>query len=463
MSKRIAIIGAGISGLSTALRLRELDPKSEITIFDSRERAGGVLATEQAGDYLIETSADMFATTPDDALRLFKKVGLGGELVATRDIQQRAFIAFEEKLHAVPDGFSLMKPGQLWPVLQSSLLTWSGKQRLLEELSVPRGCLESDESLESFVTRRLGRETYERLVQPLTSGIYTADPARLSMRATMARFLEMEQTYGSLVRAGLDSPATDRTASGARYNLFRGPARGFGSLVDTLVDRLKQFSVNIELNCQVTGLGKDDSNWSLSTGSSHESSCFDGVVLSTAARVSSPLCQSFAPELATELARIETASVAIVAIGADRSQFKNDFGGFGILYPSCEEKDLIAISFSSNKFPGRAPDSKLLIRCFIGGALQAGLLERNDQQLIESAIAHLSQAVGFEGDSELVRVYRWNNAMPQYHLGHLERVSKIENYVDAIPGLALAGNSYRGVGIAACVASGKHAAEKLLR
>ena len=220
-SPSIAIIGGGISGLSAALQLRRLAPNAEIVLIESNDHLGGVLKTENIGGYLVENSADMFTTEPNAALEFCQRLGRGDELISTQPVPQRAFIATPTGIVPVPRGFSLMQPNDLKAMAESSLLDETGKSRLLEEQRVMARIDESDESLESFAVRRFGQQVFDRLIQPLVSGIYTADPKRLSMQATMARFVEMERKHGSLIAAATAS----KNQNEHRNNNWRLPTR----------------------------------------------------------------------------------------------------------------------------------------------------------------------------------------------------------------------------------------------
>jgi oxygen-dependent protoporphyrinogen oxidase len=292
-ARRIAIIGGGISGLAAAHRLTELLPDAQLTLFEASGRLGGVLDTAHVGGFLVERSADNFLTQPSGAVELCRRIGLADELLPTDDTRRRAFVVHGGKLLPIPDGFYLMSPRKLAPLIASPLLSWPGKLRLLAEPFISRGpaakpspsgrgqgegALASDESVASFARRRLGREVYERLVQPLIAGIYTADPEQLSMAAAMPQFLEYERQHGSLLRATLRAPSsgpnraaarqgTDRTdpsldASGARYSLFAAPRDGMASLVNVLETRLP--AGMIQLNTRVTTVSRaPDNRWVL--------------------------------------------------------------------------------------------------------------------------------------------------------------------------------------------------------
>ena len=465
----IAVIGGGISGMSAAYRLLKDSPDVNVILIEADDHLGGVLGTDQVGDFLVERSADMFSIEPDAGLQLCRELEMESDLLQTQPVQQRAFVSHESGIQPVPQGLALMLPNQLDSILQSKLISESGKSRFLEEETVQPRLDADDESLESFAVRRFGSEMFQQVIQPLTSGIYSADPKSLSMLATMKRFVDMEREHGSLIAAARANQADqDQNTSGARYGLFRAPAGGFQELVDRLQSAIESHAPRFQLKTgsRVTHLkyDKQAANWSieLESESTEPSRKVQGVILATAARVSARLMGDQHPKLVNELNQIENASMTIVAMGIDNAQLEKPFDGFGIVVPAIENRELIAISFSSNKFKGRCPDEKSILRCFIGGALSPEAIKRTDEELIGIACEESRRLVGLKGEPEFTRVIRWPNAMPQYHLGHLDRVAAIESATHKIAGLELAGNSYRGVGIPACIVSGFTAARRLL-
>ena len=470
---RIVVIGGGITGLAAALEIERRDPQGEFTevvLLEAGSRIGGVLQTELHGDFAIEHAADMFTTDPPDAINLIRRLGHEGDLLNTVQVKDRAYVASENGIHPIPRGLSLMLPGDSEAVLSSPILSDAGKQRFLAEESVPPGDLSVDESLESFAVRRFGDEVYQRLIQPLASGIYTADPKTLSMKATMDRFLKLEHQHGSLIAAGRAKTAENQDSqqqtSGARYGLFRAPMGGIGQLVDWIADALKRTECRTD-HC-VESLRRTDDGWQLTIKNQDTESTIDcdAIIMATSAGVSGKLLADLNPTLAKNLSSITAASSAIVVSAFDDSQLGNKFGdrfaGYGIILPTCLGRQAIACSFSSNKFGQRAPAGKTLTRGFIGGALQSELVDLPDGDLIKISINELDQTVGVSGQPEFSKVYRWRNCMPQYTLGHVDRVTQIDSAVAAIDGLELAGNSYHGVGIPACINSGTNAAARLL-
>ena len=491
------MIGGGIAGLAAAHRLTEIAPHARVTLFESSDRLGGVLQSEKRDGYLIERSADMFVTSPAWAVQLCDRLDLADELIATNDRYRRAFVVRRGKLVPVPAGFALMQPARLWPIITTPLLSWRGKLRLGLEYFMPRRRIISpsdakaplhnpelappghdvatkalaDESLASFARRRLGREAFERLVQPLVGGIYAADPEKLSVAATFARFLEMEREYRSLMRAAwqerkshprMKSEASPDKASGVRYGMFAAPREGMASLVASLQRRLS--AVDVQLNSRVEQLHPTaQGRWHVvGAAAAPPFGEFDSVIVATPASTTANMLGPDAKLLAGDLRSIEYAGTAIVCLGYRRSQIAHPLNGFGFVVPAVEQRQILAASFASVKFFGRAPDGCVLIRVFMGGALQPQLIDRIDEDLLQLARTELAELIGASGEPELATVVRWKNAMPQYHVGHLERIAQIENRITKLPGLYLAGSAYHGVGIPHCIHSGQQAANRAI-
>lgn len=452
----VAVVGGGISGLAAAHRLKELETGHPILLLESRDRLGGVLETVRQDGYLIETSADNFITKLPYAEQLAERLGLAGELLPTEPSLRRALTVNRGKVVPVPEAFVLMSAGRIGPILSSPILGWRGKLRLFGEPLVPRRTAAADESVADFARRRLGDEAFRRLVQPLVAGIYTADPEKLSMQATMRQFVERERQHGSLWRARrAEASGGD---SGARYSAFVAPRQGMTQLVEAVAASLPPSSVR--LGTTVETVRRQGHDWHLDHCDG-QTTRTAAVIVATPAAAAGRLLAGVDAELARKLRSIEQAGASIVVLGVRSSQVKLAIRGFGFVVPQIEGRRIIAASFSSLKFPGRAPDDRLLIRVFVGGALQPELADLPDDQLVELARGELAELVGLEGEPELTRVVRWPSSMPQYHVGHIDRIAEIERRVAAQPGLDLAGNAYHGVGIPQCVHSGEVAAERI--
>jgi oxygen-dependent protoporphyrinogen oxidase len=469
---RLVIVGGGITALAAAHRAVELARERavdlELRVVEGRRRLGGTIATERADGFLIEAGPDSFLSEKPWALALCRRIGLESRLVGTDDRFRKVFVWFRGRLHPLPDGFQLLAPTRLAPFATSSLFSWRGKARMALDLMLPRGGAAGggdDESLGAFVRRRLGAEALERVAQPLVAGIYTADPDELSVMATMPRFVEVERGHRSVIlglRRGLaqateagTSPATGGT-SGARWSLFVTFADGMGALVTTLADRLPDSAV--VLGQRVAAVERDGAHWRVTSADGARFDA-DRLILAAEAHASARLLRYVDPALATLLGEIEYAGAATVSLGFRRADVPHPLDGFGFVVPRTEGKAVLAATFASTKYPGRAPAGHVLIRAFLGGALNADALREDDAVLIARARRELGEALGVTAEPVLVRVSRWPASMPQYRVGHLARVDAIERRAAGLPGLQLAGAAYRGVGIADCVRAGEAAAE----
>ena len=463
---RVAIIGGGISGLSAAHRLTELRSESQrpldITLFEASDRLSGVMGTEEIDGYHVETGADSFITDKPWAVNLAKRLGLEDRLISTDARYRRSLVLHNGKPQPIPEGFMLLAPSKIGPILKSPLISPWGKLRLGMEYLLPRGNNGEDESLAHFVRRRLGREVLDRIVQPLVGGIYTSDPEKLSLRATLPRFLDMEKEYRSLIRASRhqSTKRNDSSGSGARYGLFATFANGISELFAALIASLN--NCDVRLNTTVTRLtpGPENASATLETADGrHEE--FDAVIAALPAYRASDLVAAFAAPLAAQLQSIEYASSAIVVTGHRLADVADPLNAFGLVIPAVENRKILAVSFTSRKFPNRAPDGCVQLRTFVGGAMQPELLKLDDEQLLSLVRSELAELLGVQGEPQIARIARYQQAMPQYHVGHLERVERIESAAAALPFFELAGNAYHGVGIPDCVHSSEQAAERV--
>ena len=463
---RLAIVGGGITGLAAAHRAvelaRERDLALELTLLEGADRLGGTIQTERRDGFLVECGPDSFISEKPWALDLCRRLGVEHRLMRTDDRHRSAFVVVGGRLHALPEGFQLMAPTRLAPLLASPLFSWRGKARMALDLVLPRGG-DRDESLGAFVRRRLGREALERVAQPLIGGIYTADPDSLSLAATMPRFLEMERRHRSVIlamrRAGRAAPAERTGVSGARWSLFVTFADGMEEMVHTLAGRLPPGSVRLKE--RVAAAERRDGGWRLVTtdGAAVDA---DAVIVAAEAYQAARLLRRLDPGLGHLLEGIPYASSATVTLAYRRVDITHPLDGFGFVVPRIEKRPVIAATFSSVKYPARAPEGMALLRVFVGGALDEGALAADDAALVATARGQLAELLGARGEPLFSRVSRYWKAMPQYEVGHITRVDAIEAATGRHPGLALAGGAYRGVGIADCVHSGEEAAQRLL-
>ena len=456
---RIVVIGGGISGLAAAHRLVELSPSSKITLLEASPRLGGTIQTDRREGFLLERGPDSFISEKPEALALAKRLGLESRLVETNSEYRRSFIVRNGRLRAVPEGFQLMAPSRIGPFLTTDIFSLLGKARMAADLILPRRTTNGtgDESLASFVRRRLGREALERMAQPMVGGIYTADPETLSLRATLPRFLDMERDHRSLILAMLRSAQKSGT-SGARYSLFLSFDRGMEALVQGLVGALER--QDVRLNAGVVAIERH-SRWRIKTRLA-EAIEADAICLAVPAYVAAGLVAGVNPDLATRLSQIKYASTATINLAYRRDAVRHPLDGFGFVVPFIERRSLIACTFSNVKFPGRAPENHVLLRAFVGGALQPEMFALDESEMLTRVENDLRELLGITGKPIFAEVAKWERSMPQYEVGHLDRVQAIETELARIPNLWLAGNAYRGAGIPDCIRSGETAAEKLL-
>jgi oxygen-dependent protoporphyrinogen oxidase len=495
--KRVVIIGGGISGLAAAHRLLERNlasaEKIDLTLLESSDRLGGIVHTHERGGFLLETGPDSFISEKPAALDLARRLGLASRIIETNDEHRRSFIVRQGRLLPVPEGFHLLAPSRFWPFLKSDIFSWSGKARMALELLLPRRAINgnvADESLAGFVRRRLGQEALDRMAQPMVGGIYTADPEHLSLRATMPRFLEMERKHGSVIRALRHSGSSPTIkegsgTSGARYSLFLSFDRGMQVLTDTLAKRISNLTSRItdhqsgdvknaqatagaiQLNTTVESLslcpglpGHNSPIWKVKTGR-NETLIADVVCLALPGYISARLLCNVDSQLASELDGISYASSATINLAYRRDDIPHPLNGFGFVVPFFEARSIIACTFSSVKFAARAPNGHVLLRAFVGGALQPEILKLTDNELLLRVQKDFHDLLGIQQAPLFAEISRWERSMPQYHLGHIERVERIEQHVGALPGLVLAGNAYTGLGIPDCILSGEAAADQI--
>ncbi len=479
---RFVVVGGGISGLAAAHRLGELASELrlpiDVLLVEASNRLGGSISTRSYGDFIIESGADSFITQKPWALDLCRRVGLADRIIETNDCNRRTFVAFRGRLHPLPDGFIMLAPTKWRSFLKSSLFSWFGKLRMAMDLLLPRRKEMADESLSSFVRRRFGQEALERVAQPMIGGVYTADPEKLSMLATFPRFLEMEQSSGSVIRGLVevdasrrqqdaqlqgDSGASERThaESGARYSMFVSLDEGMQVLVDSLAGKIPRDSLRLGVAVSNVVPSEATGGWEIALASG-ASLTATGLILATPASVTARLTADFDEALASDLASIPLASSAVLNLIYARKDIPHQLDGFGFVVPAIEKRSIIACSFTNVKFSGRAPEGKVILRVFMGGALQPDVYGLTDHDMEAAARADLECYLGVKAAPLSVSLTRHPNSMPQFQVGHLALVSRIESRIRTHPGLALAGNAYRGVGIPDCIHSGESAAEALL-
>ncbi len=462
--KRIAIIGGGISGLSAAFLLEQHKGAGmplEYTLFESSSRLGGVLRTERIEGCMIEGGPDSFLSEKPWASDLCRELGLGEQLIGSNDAGRKTYILVKGRLVPLPDGLMFMVPTKIVPTVLSPLFSFSTKIRMAREWFQPKRATGlADESVASLIERHYGREVVERIADPLLAGVYGGAANELGVRAVLPRFAKMEEEYGSLGRGMLAARRINgSTPSNSAKPLFTTIKGGMQQIVDAVARRLSPASIRTETTVQ--SLQAKDSSWLISARDRSEH--FDAVIVATPAGNAAALLRGLHDELSAELASIHYSSSVIVNLAYGqivRSQLPL---GFGFLVPRTEGKRVLAVTFVHNKFNNRVPEDRALLRCFLGGTGDEAVLEMAEDQIVCLVRQELQDTLGICADPVFTRVHKWKNAMAQYNVGHLDRVERIASLRQQLPGLALAGNAYSGIGVPDCVRMGRQAAIQSLR
>ncbi len=481
--KRVIIIGGGVAGLGAAYKVTRAASEGhgvEFVLIEKDRRLGGKICTEivpdplEGGRFIVDGGPDCFLTEKPACHRIAKLTGIFDEELPTDESRKRTWILSREKLHQMPDGIFMFAPTKFLPFATTGLFSWHGKVRMAMDLLIPRKKIApgelNDETLESFVVRRMGRECLDRLAEPLVGGVHASDPTKMSLAATFPRLLEMEQKYGSLMKGFI---AARRKVEEMRRKYPPKPGQKPRTFFTSFVEGMRQLTdrMAVVAGREKMGTGKTaislrqngNGAWGvrLSDGSTVDG---DAVILATESWAAEPLIRPIDPGVADALAEIPASSSGTVSIAFNEREVGFDLNAFGVLCPLIEGRALMAATFSSTKWPGRAPAGKVLLRGFVGGPHNQEILKRSDEELVETVLGEFREILGLNPFAKPLfsRVFRWHLGMPQYTLGHLQRVELIESRSAQIPGLALAGGSYRGVGVPNCIESGEKAVLKIL-
>ncbi len=465
---RIVVVGGGVGGMAAAweavMEAERLGMPAEVTVIEGRPRVGGSVVSERVGECIVEGGPDCFVSEKAGGLELIRDLGLDAHLSPTNDEHRKTYIMWGRRLHPLPDGLILLVPTRILPFVTASLFSWPGKVRMAMDLVIPRRRDEGDETLGDFIRRRLGREVLDKLGEPLVAGIHSGDPETMSVRATFPRFLDMEREDRSLILAMLKRmnkaraaraaaekaraaavAAGDAAAAGRRpLTMFMTLDGGLERLIQELADRVGHSALRLGDEARRVSRAADGS-WLVTTasGATHEA---DAVILATPAFASSSFVAESVPELARELAEIPYVTSATVTLAYPRSEFPAEPDGFGVVIPKAEKRRIKAFTWVTTKFFGRAPADTVLMRCFVRPVGDDGR-PLDEAALVAAAERELADILGVRVAPLWTRAFRWEQAMPQYVVGHIDRVDRIARLVEALPGLALAGGAYRGSGI----------------
>lgn len=440
----IVVIGGGIAGLSAAWELARGGRRP--LVLEQGRRAGGVIVSERVDGFVIDGGPDALLVQKPAAIALCRELGLGDRLVPTLT-PRTAFVVRDGRFVPLPAASFLGIPTRIGPFVSTRLFSWPGKLRMALEVVVPRRAdAGADESIGRFMRRRFGQETVTYLAEPLLAGIHAGDAERLSMRALFPRLLDAEQSRGSVIRS-LRAMRQPPAANGA----FMSLPGGIGEMVDTLVGQLPRDTIRLGARVRAVE-GGGPFTVTLDSGDTLHAKA---VIVAVPAWAAAPMLEPVDPELAGLCREVHYVSSATVAFGLRRDQVRHPLNGSGFVVPRPERRALMAATWISSKWPGRAPAGMVLMRGFLGGAFDPDVLEQDDEALARAAFDDLSQRLGIRGDPLLTRLYRWPNASPQHEVGHHVRMALIDARLERRPGLYLTGSGFRGSGIPDCVADGR--------
>jgi len=472
--KKVIVIGGGITGLAAAYALQELARKNQapvsFALIESQPRLGGKILTDTDNGFVIEGGPDSFISQKPWALELCRRLGLKDRLTGTNREQTATYILHNGRLVNLPEGLMLLVPTRIRPLIATPLFSPLGKLRMGMDWILPRKQTSEDESLAGFVRRRLGREAVERLAEPLLAGIFAGDAEQMSLAATFPQFMELEQRHGSLIRGMLARrrEMLKRTSPGngppstPPTTMFMTLKGGLSELVEAITSKLDQDAL-------IIGTGVERIHWKsglsiynvrLKDGTTMTS---DAVIAASPAYVTADLLDETDATLVRMLRDVPYVSTATVSLAYRKNQFRHPLNGFGFVVPRREGRSIMACTWTSTKFPHRAPEDRVLLRCFVGGAGREDLVGLSEKDLVNTVRDDLRAIMGVTEEPVLSRVYRWEKANPQYPIGHLDRLADMDDRLTRLPGLFLAGAAYRGVGVPDCIRQGNEAAEKAFK
>ena len=471
----VVVVGGGVGGMAAAYELgREAARRSldvQVTVLEARERVGGSVVTERVDGCIVEGGPDCFVSEKPWAIELIEEVGLGARLAGTNDARRRTYVLWKGRPHPLPDGLILLVPTRIMPFITARLFSWPGKLRMALDLVLPRRTDGTDETLGDFIRRRLGREALDKLGEPLVAGIHSGDPETMSIKATFPRFVDMELEDRSLIVAMLKRMTAVRkaraAAAAAASNVSPRPPRTmFMTLDEGLGELMTELTLRVGAAALRTSEGADGlaarpvGGWTVRTvaGATYEA---DGVIFATPAYATAEILRGVDPELARELDAIPYVSSATVTLAYLAALFPTHLDGFGLVIPKGERRRVKAFTWVTSKFHNRAPADIVLMRCFIRAT--AGETDGlSEEDMAEMARAELADILGVTVPPLWSRAYRWDRAMPQYVVGHLERVERIDARLAALRGVRVAGGAYKGSGIPDTVRFSRAQARALL-
>jgi protoporphyrinogen/coproporphyrinogen III oxidase len=463
--KKIVIIGGGIAGLAAAYHIHEEISKStpvKCILIESLEKFGGKISTIRFDGFIVERGPDSFISQKPQALELCRKLGLEDRLTGTSPNHPNTYVCIKNKLVTMPDGLSLMIPTKFIPFIFSPLFSWWGKIRMGMDLFIPKKKGNDDESLASFVRRRMGKEALEKMAEPMLAGIYASDPELMSINSTFPMFVQTEQKYRSLIIGMLERKRQQmiRQPKGKQpFSLFMTLKNGLDEMVETLVK--KAININFRAGTKVMDLSRAEEGWKLTLNDGSFINA-DAIILATPAKISALLLEQVSPKVASLLNRIKYVSTATVSIGYKKEGFPHKLDGFGFVVPKKEGKRILACTWTSSKFPERVPEKHVMLRCFVGGAMREELAELEENEIGNMVREELLDIMGIDCKPVFLKVFKYKKSNVQYQLGHAALIESIRKELELLPGLFVTGSAYTGIGIPDCIRDGEYAAKEAI-
>lgn len=458
--KRIAIVGGGIAGLTAAYELSRLASSGvavEATLFEASPRLGGIVETVREGGFVIECGPDAWVTEKPWARELAEELGLGDEILPSNDATRKTYVLMDRQLKAMPDGMRMMVPSNLAALDHSDLFSAEAKRAFHDEVNraaeLKASPPQQDESVADFVQRHFGTEVLEKIGAPLLRGVFGGDVAKLSVNAVMAPFVAMEREHGSLISAmqiRADAKESNESA------VFTTLQSGLGTLVDRMIAAIPK--TWIHLGATIHSIARHGDTWSLKTSSTQEA--FDAILMAAPVHVARTLLQPTDARVA-ELMEMDASSAVIVAFGFPEATEFSTPPGFGFLVPQDSGSRLLACTFVDQKFASRVPKNGKLVRAFFGGDSAERLMRCGNDEVASVARLELAPILGPLPEPQVTVVRRWPKSLPQYAVGHIERMKELDERLLKIPGLSLLGNGYRGVGLPDLIRDARAAARQI--
>ncbi|CAI2719010.1 protoporphyrinogen oxidase [Nitrospina watsonii] len=470
--KKLVIIGGGIAGLAAAYRIQEEYDAGhgdiECTLIEGSDRFGGKICTLRENGFVLERGPDSFISQKPWGIELCKKIGLEDELMGTRPETPKTYVYLNKKMVTLPDGLTLMVPTKFLPFALSPLFSIPGKVRMAMDLFIPKKMGQRDESLASFVRRRLGEEALQRMAQPLMCGIYSSDPETMSLHSTFPMFAQTEKKYRSLILGMLAAKRQRMNAAPPSvpkkgytpFTFFLSLRNGLGSMIDRIIERSPDIA--FRSGTRVHSLVQKDTHWELELDNGERMKA-DAVVVTTPANVTAKLFEPVAPRAAELLGKIPFVSTAAVTLAFKKDTFKHPLKGFGFVVPYSEGRKISACTWVTSKFSGRAPEDYVLLRSYVGGALNERYAEQPEEDIYKTVLGELQDIMGFKNEPEFYKVFQYKKGNVQYHVDHGQLIESLYNELKQYPGLFVAGSAYHGVGIPDCVLNGTRTVESALR